>query len=227
MLNRVQLVGHLGHAPEIRLTRDGKEMAILSLCTHSSWKKTPRETSLKESSLNEHSLSALSLSEPSLSKSSMRDHSLRASSENPNNEQRCQTTPLWTEWHRVTVFPEAVVNWIKGSLRKGDMLLVEGKLAYAEWEDAPRAPIGSSSGVSSGSPVGSSLGCKSNNTGRIKRRVASIVVSGWGGNVQLIRSQKTPLLKREEGQDAEHNENQESEGDDSPVNEGPLNEGPL
>lgn len=38
MLNRVNLIGNLGHDPEIRTMQDGREIAILSLATHSSWK---------------------------------------------------------------------------------------------------------------------------------------------------------------------------------------------
>lgn len=37
MLNRVQLIGNLGHDPEIRKMQEGREVATFSLATHSSW----------------------------------------------------------------------------------------------------------------------------------------------------------------------------------------------
>lgn len=37
-LNKVMLIGNLGHDPEIRTTQDGKEIANLSLATTESWK---------------------------------------------------------------------------------------------------------------------------------------------------------------------------------------------
>ncbi|OJW46256.1 MAG: hypothetical protein BGO67_08545 [Alphaproteobacteria bacterium 41-28] len=39
------------------------------------------------------------------------------------------------EWHRVTVFRESTVTWIKNSLKKGDCIYVEGKLTYQQWTD--------------------------------------------------------------------------------------------
>lgn len=40
-----------------------------------------------------------------------------------------------TEWHRITVFRESTVEWIKDALKKGDSLYVEGKLSYHHWTD--------------------------------------------------------------------------------------------
>jgi single-strand DNA-binding protein len=37
-LNKVQLIGHLGHSPQIRNTQDGKKVANLSIATSESWK---------------------------------------------------------------------------------------------------------------------------------------------------------------------------------------------
>ena len=38
MLNKVQLIGNLGQDPEIRSTKDGREIASFSLATTESWK---------------------------------------------------------------------------------------------------------------------------------------------------------------------------------------------
>lgn len=43
MLNRVYLIGNLGHDPEIRMMQEGREIATFSLATHSSWKDTKGE----------------------------------------------------------------------------------------------------------------------------------------------------------------------------------------
>lgn len=115
MLNKVQLIGHLGHAPDIRFTQSGKEVATLSLATDSQWKNAQDEGQTK------------------------------------------------TEWHRITIFREPTINWVKEYLRKGDYLLVEGKLVYSEKEDK--------------------LGHK--------KRTAHVLISGWDGTIQLIRSQKS------------------------------------
>ncbi len=40
-----------------------------------------------------------------------------------------------TDWHRIAVFREATVEWIKNSLRRGDKVHVEGKLTYQNWTD--------------------------------------------------------------------------------------------
>jgi single-strand DNA-binding protein len=37
-LNQVQLIGNLGHDPDMRTTRDGKRVAILSIATAEIWK---------------------------------------------------------------------------------------------------------------------------------------------------------------------------------------------
>ncbi len=115
MLNRVQLIGHLGHAPDLRLTQNGNEIATLSLATDSHWK---------------------------------------------NGQDVWQTK---TEWHRVTVIHEAKNTWIKDNLRKGDFLLVEGKLVYTEKVDK--------------------LGHK--------KRTAHVLIVGLDGTLKLIKSQKS------------------------------------
>jgi single-strand DNA-binding protein len=68
-----------------------------------------------------------------------------------------------TDWHRIIVFKESTVRWIGDSLKKGDTLIVIGKLA-------------------SYSKVG---------TDGIKRLVSRVVVSGWEGRVEYLRSSKT------------------------------------
>ena len=40
-----------------------------------------------------------------------------------------------TDWHRITVFRETTVGWIKNFLRRGDKIFVEGKLTYQYWTD--------------------------------------------------------------------------------------------
>jgi len=40
-----------------------------------------------------------------------------------------------TDWHKVTVFRESTVKWIKDILKKGDTVYVEGKLTYQHWTD--------------------------------------------------------------------------------------------
>jgi single-strand DNA-binding protein len=42
----------------------------------------------------------------------------------------------YTDWHRVTVFRESIVKWMKRSLNKGDMVYLEGKLTYHSWKDS-------------------------------------------------------------------------------------------
>lgn len=63
-----------------------------------------------------------------------------------------------TDWHRITVFREATVGWIKNSLRRGDKVFVEGKLTYHYWTDK--------------------LGKE--------RRTAHVVVSGFGGKFERL-----------------------------------------
>lgn len=69
-----------------------------------------------------------------------------------------------TDWYRIVVFREEIVQWAKKSLRRGDSLFVEGKLSYSESED------------------------KLNENQ--KRKTACIVVSGREGHVHLLRSGK-------------------------------------
>jgi len=54
------------------------------------------------------------------------------------NEKWKNPTGEWqscTDWHRVTVFRESTVQWVKDVLKKGDSLYVEGKLTYSQRED--------------------------------------------------------------------------------------------
>src|SRR6218665_190925 len=43
MQNKVQLIGNLGNAPEIRNTESGKKMARLSIATHETYRNTKGE----------------------------------------------------------------------------------------------------------------------------------------------------------------------------------------
>lgn len=75
--------------------------------------------------------------------------------------------PEWqehTDWHRIIVFRESTVRWIKDALQQGDTVYVEGKLTYHQWTD------------------------KYNQF----RLTPSIVIAGNEGKVQYLRSSKIP-----------------------------------
>ena len=97
-----------------------------------------------------------------------------------------------TDWHRVTVFRKPTVSWIKAcprkddlgnGLKKGDMLYVEGKLSYHQWEDKYGQ----------------------------NRFTPHIVVTGQEGCIEYLRSKKSkssedsgsesPTVKKSEEQD--------------------------
>ena len=40
-----------------------------------------------------------------------------------------------TDWHRITIFRESTIGWVKDILKKGDMVDVEGRLSYHCWAD--------------------------------------------------------------------------------------------
>ena len=40
-----------------------------------------------------------------------------------------------TDWHRITIFRESTIGWVKDILKKGDMVYVEGKLSNHSWID--------------------------------------------------------------------------------------------
>lgn len=40
-----------------------------------------------------------------------------------------------TDWHRVVVYRESTAHWVKERLKKGDKILVEGKLTYRRIQD--------------------------------------------------------------------------------------------
>lgn len=40
-----------------------------------------------------------------------------------------------TEWHRITVFKTSTLKWMKGILKQGDTIYLEGKLSYHCWKD--------------------------------------------------------------------------------------------
>lgn len=64
-----------------------------------------------------------------------------------------------TDWHRIIVFRESTVGWIKDLLQKGDTIYVEGKLTYRQKKD------------------------KYNHS----RLMPYIVISGSGGKLEHIR----------------------------------------
>jgi single-strand DNA-binding protein len=40
-----------------------------------------------------------------------------------------------TDWHRVSVFRDSTVRWVKDIIKRGDHVSVEGKLTYQNWTD--------------------------------------------------------------------------------------------
>ena len=40
-----------------------------------------------------------------------------------------------TDWHRIAVFRDASIRWIKSLLKSGDAVYVEGRLSYNSWKD--------------------------------------------------------------------------------------------
>lgn len=42
---------------------------------------------------------------------------------------------IHTDWHRITIFRESTIGWVKNILKKGDMVDVEGRLSYHCWAD--------------------------------------------------------------------------------------------
>ncbi len=42
---------------------------------------------------------------------------------------------IHTDWHRITIFRESTIGWVKNILKKGDMVDVEGRLSYHSWAD--------------------------------------------------------------------------------------------
>ncbi len=87
-INKVILVGNLGRDPEIRATKDGREIASLAIATSESWK-------------------------------------------DKNTGERKEKT----EWHRVSIFNEGLVNIAKNYLKKGSKIYVEGQLQTSKYTD--------------------------------------------------------------------------------------------
>ncbi|RYE05698.1 MAG: single-stranded DNA-binding protein [Rickettsiaceae bacterium] len=87
-LNKASLIGNLGKDPEIKNTKDGKEIATLVIATSDSWKD--RNTGEK-------------------------------------NEK--------TEWHKVVIFNENLVNVVKTRAKKGNKVYIEGALQTRKWVD--------------------------------------------------------------------------------------------
>lgn len=132
MLNKVILKGNVGHAPEIKLTQQGRQIATFSLATSFSWKDSDGEW---------------------------------------------QTH---VDWHRIIVFRESTVKWIKDVLKKGDTVYVEGKLSYH-----PRT-----------------------NKYNQKYFTPYIIIEGWQGQVVHLRSSKAS--SQEENRDLQYNNQENS-----------------
>lgn len=87
-MNRIQIMGNLGKAPEIRTTTNGKDVMSFSVATRESWK------------------------------------------DKQTNEWQERT-----EWHRIVIFNEHLIQRAGNYLTKGSRVYVEGKLKVREWED--------------------------------------------------------------------------------------------
>jgi single-strand DNA-binding protein len=72
-----------------------------------------------------------------------------------------------TDWHKITVFRESTVRWIKDVLKKGDAVYVEGKLTYQH---------------------------KTDKTHRA-RIIPHIVIFGYEGKVEHLRSRNSSTTK--------------------------------
>lgn len=65
-----------------------------------------------------------------------------------------------TEWHRIVIFNEGLVNVVKNYVKKGSKLYIEGQLQTRKWEDA---------------------------SGQ-ERYSTEIVLQGYGGNLTMLDS---------------------------------------
>ncbi|MEM8986685.1 MAG: single-stranded DNA-binding protein [Pseudomonadota bacterium] len=88
MKNRATLIGHVGAAPEFRMTKDNREIASFRLATSDRW------------------------------------------TDKQSGEKRERT-----EWHRIAIFNQGVVDVVKKYVRKGSKLEVEGTIRTSEYED--------------------------------------------------------------------------------------------
>lgn len=147
MLNKIILIGNLGRDPEIQTTQDGRQIAKFSLATSSSWRARPRENTEIYSATDNAAANGSDIVTHHASFSS----SLSLSSSQDQ-----------VEWHRIVVFRDTTVRWIKDVLKQGDTVYVEGRLTYYKYQD----------------PQGRS------------HRISNIAVSGQHGRVEHLRSKK-------------------------------------
>lgn len=68
-----------------------------------------------------------------------------------------------TDWHRIAVFRDASVKWIKDVLKKGDTVYVEGRLSYNSWKDRYHQT----------------------------RLTSQVIVENWQGHIEHLRSSKS------------------------------------
>ena len=87
-INKVIIIGNLGKDPEIKQTKDGKEIANFSIATSESWKD--KSTGEKKEK---------------------------------------------TEWHKISIFSQGLVNIVKQYVKKGSKLYIEGALQTRKWTD--------------------------------------------------------------------------------------------
>ena len=87
-VNKVIIIGNLGHDPEIRTTQDGTKVANFTVATSERWRD-------------------------------------RGSGEMQER----------TEWHRIVIFNERLVDVVERFLKKGSKVYLEGTLQTRKWTD--------------------------------------------------------------------------------------------
>lgn len=83
-----------------------------------------------------------------------------------------------TDWHRVSVFRESSIGWIKDIMKKGDMVYLEGRLSYHAWTDKYQQ----------------------------KRFTPHIIIEDFHGRVEHLRSRK-PSSPKETSESLEDQQN--------------------
>ena len=162
-LNKVLLIGRLGADPEIKQMVNGKSVARLSLATSQSWKD--KNTGEKKEKTEWHRIvvfneGLVNVIQQYLKKGAQIYVEGQLTTRKWKDEQSGQdkysteivlqgyNTTLTmlgggntgerkekTEWHRVVVFNEGLVNVVQQYLKKGAQVYVEGQLTTRKWKD--------------------------------------------------------------------------------------------
>lgn len=99
-----------------------------------------------------------------------------------------------TEWHRVVIFSEGLVNVVKNYLKKGSKVYVEGKLQTRKWQDQ---------------------------SGQDKYST-EIVLQGFGGAVTMLDSRGDNAAQAAPAAEPQHNQATQSFVDSQPNDENPF-----